>query len=117
MSMQPDVNRWPCAASAQIAREVVQKPGEIIVFPASWWHQTLHLSPTLAVASQYVNQYSARGVLDRLLKVAQLDESTASALQLQDGGCWRNLSWSEQVQRVLDALEEDGWKLRRRGAP
>ena len=35
--------------------EVVQRAGEMVVFPGHWWHQVYHYGPTLAVASQYCN--------------------------------------------------------------
>jgi len=113
-TLGPDLAQWPRAGDAQVAREVVQKAGEILVFPASWWHQTLHISSTLAVASQYVNRRSARYVLDRLLRTAQLDDAFVSALGVDQ---WRELAWPEQVRLVCRALEADGWVPKRRGIP
>jgi len=34
---------------------VVQREGELLLIPPRWWHQTLHLEPTVAIASQYTN--------------------------------------------------------------
>lgn len=103
----PDLDRWPNAAGAHVICEVVQRAGEVIVFPAAWWHQTLHLSSTVAIASQYVNRRCARYVLDRMVTNAELDEASF------DLG-WRDRPWPEQIDQVLAALEADGWAPRRR---
>jgi len=35
----------------------VQREGELLLIPPDWWHQTYHLSPTVAVASQLLNAH------------------------------------------------------------
>jgi hypothetical protein len=37
---------------APILFTVVQKPGDLLVIPAFWWHQTYALEPSVAIASQ-----------------------------------------------------------------
>jgi len=43
----PDASRFPRAAALQPLLEVVQGPGELIVFPAHYFHQTYHHEPTI----------------------------------------------------------------------
>jgi len=103
----PDLERFPRAAEAEVAYEVEQQAGEAIVFPASWWHQTLHLTPTLSVASQYVNENCARQVLDGIARRAELPEEAL-------GAEWRAQPWPQQIASLVEALEASGW-VRRRG--
>merc|ERR1712062_806782 len=109
MGSESGENPTLSAARAKVSHEVTQSAGEIIVFPGSWWHQTLHLSPTLAIASQYVNRHSARHILDGLISRAEIDETSMP-------GNWRSLLWPEQIQCVVTALAEDGWTPRNHSA-
>jgi len=101
----PDLSRFPLAAGAKVVREVVQHAGEAIVFPAFWWHQTLHLTPTIAVASQHLNRHNARRVLDDLARRAGIGETSI------DNG-WQELAWGDQIQALCKALAANGWVRR-----
>lgn len=46
---------------------LVQEEGELIVFPASYWHQVYHLQPSIAIASQYCNEVIAKDVFGHML--------------------------------------------------
>ncbi|KAG5178549.1 hypothetical protein JKP88DRAFT_79185 [Tribonema minus] len=34
-------------------KQVVQREGETVLIPPRWWHQVIHLAPSIAVASQH----------------------------------------------------------------
>ena len=36
-------------------RVALQKEGEMVLIPPGWWHQTLHIEASIALASQYTN--------------------------------------------------------------
>eukprot|EP00933_Yihiella_yeosuensis_P071775 TRINITY_DN80008_c0_g1_i1.p1 TRINITY_DN80008_c0_g1~~TRINITY_DN80008_c0_g1_i1.p1 ORF type:complete len:447 (+),score=80.97 TRINITY_DN80008_c0_g1_i1:48-1388(+) len=127
----PDLDLFPRVESLlPTIREVRQKPGDLLVFPASWWHQTLHLGPsgTFALASQHVNRHCARRVLDgiraranltdeipvELLKQLSTDDAAGSGVDLSLGQAWKNLPWDTQILRLCQRLEIEGWRPRRR---
>merc|ERR1719265_2362706 len=66
----PDVERYPHAAKVQPLLEVVQNPGELIIFPAHYFHQTYHYDPTIAIASQMMNEGCKQRVFDQILDFA-----------------------------------------------
>merc|ERR1712149_140001 len=75
--LTPDGNGvWP-----QPDYEVVQRAGEIIVFPGHWWHQTYHYTVTLGCAGQYCNRRNLGQVLGHVLKWCGVDPARAEALQ------------------------------------
>jgi len=53
---------------------VVQKPGDLLVIPAFWWHQTYALEPSVAIASQRCgNERDAKRVVSHIFDTIGLD--------------------------------------------
>jgi hypothetical protein len=49
-----------------VVYETIQKPGEVVMIPPGWWHETLHLGFTTAIASQFANAQNIDGILQEL---------------------------------------------------
>ena len=46
--------------------EIVQREGDVVLIPARWWHQVIHLEPSIAVAGQHMNAQNSRRVLQHM---------------------------------------------------
>lgn len=100
-SFRPDEDRYPSAAKVEPLLEVVQRPGEIIIFPAHYFHQTYHFGATVAVASQMMNE----GCKDRVL--GQIMDFT-SVRRIFSEDFWR-LATMQQLRLVLAAVLDRQW--------
>jgi hypothetical protein len=58
----PDI---PTNAGAAI-HTVIQKPGDLLLIPAHWWHQTYALEPSVAIASQRCGTKDLGFILDHI---------------------------------------------------
>jgi hypothetical protein len=50
------------------AVQILQKEGDLLIIPPRWWHQVYNLQPTVAVASQYMNDVVKDRVIDHMLQ-------------------------------------------------
>lgn len=48
------------------ALQLVQREGDLVMIPPRWWHQVYHLQPSVAVAGQYVNHHTFRGMQEHM---------------------------------------------------
>ena len=52
--------------------EYLQRPGETLIFPGTWWHQTYHLSATVALAGQILNHRNLHRVMRHIITYCNL---------------------------------------------
>ena len=50
------------------ALQLVQREGDLVMIPPRWWHQVYHLQPSVAVAGQYVNRRTLRGMQEHMFR-------------------------------------------------
>ena len=65
-SGQPEVDGCDVRA-LKGSLQILQEEGDLLIIPPRWWHQVYNLQPTVAVASQYMNEGSLDRVLDHML--------------------------------------------------
>jgi hypothetical protein len=86
-----------------IISQIVQEEGDLIIIPPNFWHQVYHLQPSIAVASQYVNDVVKDRVFDHILawcsgKDAVKDRKELRAKLPEN---FAKLSDEEQVKAVI----------------
>lgn len=78
--LQPDV---PYLKKIKI-HTAIQKPGDLLLIPAHWWHQTYGLEPSLAIASQRCGNGDAEMVFQHMLthvgKEAEIEFPSAESI-------------------------------------
>lgn len=103
----PDVQRFPTSAHVKPLLEVVQRTGELVIFPAHYFHQTYHYGPTVAVASQMMNEGCKVRVLNQIFDFAGNGRRSLPA------NFW-SLPTTEQMQVALTARLDLLWPGRGR---
>jgi hypothetical protein len=61
------------------AYQLVQKPGEMVIIPPGFYHQTYHLDETVSIASQYCNESNKDIVFDHMQHFAIHDKYMQAA--------------------------------------
>ena len=69
----PDLKRFPHADGATAPIEYLQQPGEMLIFPGRWWHQTYHYGRTLGLAGEVLHDGNLRRVMEHIIRWCQLD--------------------------------------------
>ena len=77
--LEPDIPRNAAAA----IHTVIQKPGDLLLIPAHWWHQTYALEPSVAIASQRCGAKDLELILDHMWNQVHGDD-TSRLKQLPD---------------------------------
>jgi hypothetical protein len=93
------------------AIQFIQEEGDLVLIPPRYWHQVYHLEPSIALASQYVNDVGKNRTFNHILKWcsgdSKLDQRSEDATC--DGEAYHSnlprdfasLSEKEQVLRVM----------------
>jgi hypothetical protein len=89
------------------AMQLIQEEGDLIIIPPYFWHQVYHLEPSIAVASQYVNDVGKERVFNHILKWCsskvseEHDKSDAPSGQYPFEAGFELMSEKEQVLSVI----------------
>jgi hypothetical protein len=73
----------------------IQQPGDLLLIPARWWHQTYALEPSVAIASQRCGHHDSTLVLQHILDHHEVDSITAKAILAAS---------DKRPERVVEAL-------------
>mmetsp|Transcript_14955 Transcript_14955/g.17399 ORF Transcript_14955/g.17399 Transcript_14955/m.17399 type:complete len:452 (-) Transcript_14955:26-1381(-) len=87
---------------------VVQKPGDLLVIPAYWWHQTFAFEPSLAIASQRCGaERDCKRVLKHMFETSGLDamdDIPAMFSDMNDNKSFNKYTPKEIVDELLKLL-------------
>jgi hypothetical protein len=78
---------------------MIQQEGDLLLIPADWWHQTMALEPSVAIASQRCGKFEAPHVLKHMLDWNNKDASDVEQLL-------QSLTPQEAVDTVLNRIEQ-----------
>ncbi len=62
----PDLRRFPLYANASPVRTCVLEPGDVLVLPDGWWHQTRAIDDSVSVSHDFFNISNAEQFIGRL---------------------------------------------------
>jgi hypothetical protein len=86
---------------------VIQKPGDLLLIPAHWWHQTYALEPSLAVSSQRCDSTidAARVIRHILSTTSTLETAPDLLLQSNFSTYTQEKDVTKVVRTLFDHLE------------
>lgn len=80
--LQPHLPPLHVPTTPSVLWTAVQKPGDLLVIPAHWWHQTYALEPSIAIASQRSGTIrDAPRLMKHILQTTGLGHSNERILQ------------------------------------
>ena len=92
------------------ALQLVQEEGDLILIPPRFWHQVYHLEPSIAVASQYMNDIGKNVTFNHILKWCQSSSVNGAEGRLSVNLLPRNFTSLSDREQVLSVIQT-GLKL------
>ncbi len=62
----PDLVKYPLYMNASAPYDFVLEPGEVLILPNAWWHQTLTLSDSISLSHDFMNVSNIDSFLERM---------------------------------------------------
>lgn len=99
--IEPDLNKFPDFSKAEPYAKLTLSPGEIILFPAGWFHDVTCATDSISVTWNFVHSSGLKGLVDHLRKNPEDDQ-----IEILKFFLGKDITTDSSLEDVIDALEK-----------